>query len=199
MLTLSTMTATPLCSKTLSSSFAWSSASAYWKPEQPPPRTATLSADSSSLPREATRSLIFAAAPSVRATAAVGVSTCFRLYRHMGAASASVASVRPLQVLQDPLRVVDHLIAVDDHRDPALTGELLDLRPGRAAIGEPHDAVVEAEPAQAAGDRAARAEDVGPGRASVEDYRRPLAAGRIASRPGPPRRHAPLVRSPTHG
>ena len=41
MLALSTMTATPSTSKTWSSSLALSKASAYWKPEQPPPRTAT--------------------------------------------------------------------------------------------------------------------------------------------------------------
>ncbi len=41
MLTLSTITETPSTSKTLSSSLARSKASAYWKPEQPPPRTAT--------------------------------------------------------------------------------------------------------------------------------------------------------------
>ena len=41
MLTLSTMTATPSTSKTWSSSLVLSKASAYWKPEQPPPRTAT--------------------------------------------------------------------------------------------------------------------------------------------------------------
>ena len=44
MLTLSTTTATPSTSKTLSSSLGLSKASAYWKPEQPPPRTATRSA-----------------------------------------------------------------------------------------------------------------------------------------------------------
>ena len=44
MLTLSTTTATPSTSKTWSSSFGLSKASAYWKPEQPPPRTATRSA-----------------------------------------------------------------------------------------------------------------------------------------------------------
>src|SRR5262249_41121936 len=78
MLTLSTMTATPSTSKTLSSSFGLSKASAYWKPEQPPPRTATRSA--CSLPSDwlASSSPIFSTALSERVIAAVGVSVTSR-------------------------------------------------------------------------------------------------------------------------
>ena len=74
MLTLSTMTATPSTSKTLSSSLAWSKASAYWKPEQPPPRTATRRACSVPSACQPSSSPIFSAALSVRVIAASGVS-----------------------------------------------------------------------------------------------------------------------------
>src|SRR3954449_10850662 len=74
MLTLSTMTATPSTSKTLSSSLALSKASAYWKPEQPPPRTATRSACSDPSDCDPSNSPIFSAALSVRVIAAWGVS-----------------------------------------------------------------------------------------------------------------------------
>ena len=74
MLTLSTTTATPSTSKTLSSSLALSKASAYWKPEQPPPRTATRSACSAPSAWPPSSSPIFSAALSVRVIAAWGVS-----------------------------------------------------------------------------------------------------------------------------
>ena len=74
MLTLSTTTATPSTSKTLSSSLALSKASAYWKPEQPPPRTATRSACSAPSGCEPSSSPIFSTALSVRVIAAWGVS-----------------------------------------------------------------------------------------------------------------------------
>ena len=81
MLTLSTATATPLCSKTLSSSLRESSASAYWKPEQPPPLTAMRRTCSvplaASFSFAATRSRIFSAAVSVIVTAESGVSIGF--------------------------------------------------------------------------------------------------------------------------
>src|SRR6187549_315978 len=74
MLTLSTTTATPSTSKTWSSSLALSKASAYWKPEQPPPRTATRSACPSASSEPPSRSPIFSAALAVRLIASWGVS-----------------------------------------------------------------------------------------------------------------------------
>src|SRR3954447_7873984 len=66
MLTLSTTTETPSTSKTWSSSLAWSKASAYWKPEQPPPRTATRSAWLSEPSWDPSSSAILPAALPVR-------------------------------------------------------------------------------------------------------------------------------------
>src|SRR5665811_31057 len=74
MLPLSTTTETPSTSKTLSSSLAWSKASAYWKPEQPPPRTATRSACSPPSACPPSNSPIFSAALSVRVIAACCIS-----------------------------------------------------------------------------------------------------------------------------
>src|SRR5436190_23329986 len=95
--------------------------------------------------------------------------------------------IRPVEVLEDSLRVVDHLVAVDYQRDPPLAGELLDLRPLRAPVWEPLDPVVEPEPPKPAGDRPARAQHVGWSRTAVEDDRGSVAPGRIAARAGPPR------------
>src|SRR5919107_1147969 len=75
MLTLSTTTATPSTSKTLSSSFALSKARAYWKPEQPPPRTATRSACSPPSGWEPSSSPIFSAAKSDSASRIADVSS----------------------------------------------------------------------------------------------------------------------------
>src|SRR5262245_51890389 len=192
MLTLSTTTATPWCSKTWSSSFAWSSASAYWNPEQPPPRTATRSACSSALPLEASRSLILPAALSVSWTASCGVSIAsnciwrfvgsnrpggeavfrprWRLYgamRHKAARSgnsralgARVLSVLPLQVLEDSLRVVDHLVAVHQDRHTLLAGQFLDLRPLGPPVGDALGAMLEPELTQPPRHRPAGAEHV---------------------------------------
>src|SRR3954465_6159891 len=74
MLVLSTMTATPSTSKTWSSSLARSKASAYWKPEQPPPRTATRRAWPSVSPWPPSSSPIFSTALALRVIASVGVS-----------------------------------------------------------------------------------------------------------------------------
>src|SRR4029077_17796370 len=74
MLTLSTTTATPSTSKTWSSSLARSKASAYWKPEQPPPRTATRSAWPSVSSCPPSSSPIFSVALPVRVIASFGVS-----------------------------------------------------------------------------------------------------------------------------
>ena len=74
MLTLSTMTATPSTSKTWSSSLTRSKASAYWKPEQPPPRTATRRAWSPVSPWLPSSSPIFSTALGLRVIASVGVS-----------------------------------------------------------------------------------------------------------------------------
>src|SRR6266536_1342737 len=61
--------------------------------------------------------------------------------------------IRPLEVLQDPPRVVHDLVAVHDHRHAALPGELLDLGAGGAAVGHPLDAMLEPEAAQPPRDR----------------------------------------------
>src|SRR5680860_378936 len=74
MLTLSTTTATPSTSKTWSSSLAWSKASAYWKPEQPPPRTATRSAWSGESSWPPSSSPIFPAALPVSVIASLEIS-----------------------------------------------------------------------------------------------------------------------------
>src|ERR671919_315411 len=65
MLVLSTTTATPWLSKRWSSSLGVSKASAYWNPEQPPPRTATRSACSAPFSCSPRSSLILVAALSV--------------------------------------------------------------------------------------------------------------------------------------
>ena len=77
MLTLSTTTETPSTSKTWSSSLAWSKASAYWKPEQPPPRTATRSACPPASSWEPSSSAILPAALSVRAIAVLSLVSHF--------------------------------------------------------------------------------------------------------------------------
>src|SRR3954453_4401292 len=74
MLTLSTTTETPSISKTLSSSLGLSKASAYWKPEQPPPRTATRRAWAGLSSWVPSSSPIFSTALSLRVIAALGVS-----------------------------------------------------------------------------------------------------------------------------
>src|SRR2546423_13055507 len=122
MLVLSTITATPWSSKTWSSSFLLSSASAYWKPEQPPPRTATLRACSWS-GCEARSSLILPAAVSVRPIACSGVWVSVIASQRI-AVGLVAGSVLPVQVLPDSLRVVDHLVAVDQHGHAALPGQL---------------------------------------------------------------------------
>ena len=87
MLTLSTTTETPGWSKTWSSSLGWSSARAYWNPEQPPPRTDTRSACSGEFSFAASRSLILPAALSVRLTARLRSLHRFKLYRRSRSAT----------------------------------------------------------------------------------------------------------------
>ena len=70
---LSTTTETPWASKTWSSAFGVSNASAYWKPEQPPPRTATRRACSAPFSCAPRSSLTLAAALSESLTVS-GVS-----------------------------------------------------------------------------------------------------------------------------
>src|SRR2546421_1352853 len=70
MLSSSTMILMPSCSKILSPSRFSSSASWYWKPEQPPPRTATRSPAFACSSSES-RVPIFWAATSVRVTTAL--------------------------------------------------------------------------------------------------------------------------------
>src|SRR3954453_23564919 len=74
MLTLSTTPETPTTSKTWSSSLALSKASAYWKPEQPPPRTATRRAWPSDSPCPPSSSPIFSTALGLRVIASVVAS-----------------------------------------------------------------------------------------------------------------------------
>src|SRR4051812_38693329 len=77
--------------------------------------------------------------------------------------------VRQVEVLVDSTRIVHDPVAVDEHRDAALLRQLDDLgaiaAPERDALGP----VGEALPAQAPGDRAAGAEEVGRDAAAIED------------------------------
>src|SRR5439155_22189170 len=77
--------------------------------------------------------------------------------------------LEPVQVLADPSRVVDHLVAVHQHGHPALPRQLVDLVAVAAAEGDPDLLVVEPAAVEAPGDLAARAEPVGGGLAAVED------------------------------
>ena len=74
------------------------------------------------------------------------------------AGSASRAGRAVVEVLEDPVRVVDDLLAVHQHGHPALAGELLDLGP--VALEERHAHLVELDPggAQPARDLAAAAD-----------------------------------------
>src|SRR5688572_27406864 len=89
--------------------------------------------------------------------------------------SLSAIPVAPLQVLGDSTRVVDHLVAVHQHGDAALFGQLLDLGPLGAPVG--HATGLELEPValERASGMAAGAEKVGPRRAAQEHP--PLAVG----------------------
>ncbi len=62
-----------------------------------------------------------------------------------------------VEVLDDPSRVVDDLLAVYEHGHPALAGEVLDLGPQALREGNAHLVEVESLPAQPAGDRSAAA------------------------------------------
>src|SRR5204862_6374871 len=85
------------------------------------------------------------------------------------AVSFGVPAVPPVQVLEDPLRVVDDLVAIDEHRHAPLASQLLDLGPSGAPVGDPLRPVAELEPPKPPRHRAARAEHVGAVRAAVED------------------------------
>src|SRR4029079_2677490 len=126
MLDISTTSVTPWFSKRWSSSLGVSKASAYWNPEQPPPRTATRRACSAPFSCSPSSSLILVAALSVSAMGS-GVSFIDTDCRapSLGARRLFVFGVvRPIQVLQDPAGVVDHLVAVDQDRHVGNAGEL---------------------------------------------------------------------------
>jgi len=102
-----------------------------------------------------------------------------------------VLAVAPVEVLADPLRVVDDLVAVDQQRHPALPGQLDDLGAAAAPVGDALGPVLDSEAAQLPGHRAARAEVIGRGRAAVEDDRGAFAGAhrgrnRPATRPARP-------------
>src|SRR5256885_11816314 len=80
-----------------------------------------------------------------------------------------VLSVLPVKVLDDPLRVVDDLVTIDEHRHARLIRQLLDLRPARTAVGNPLRSVLELELAEPPSHRPAGAEHVGGIRTSVKD------------------------------
>ena len=86
----------------------------------------------------ATRSRIFSAAVSVSVDCCLGRLHRLHIVKHSRRRLlASSLGVLPVQVLEDSLRVVDHLVAVDQHRHAALAGQLLDLGPAPRACREP--------------------------------------------------------------
>src|SRR4051794_2967900 len=130
MLTLSTTTETPSASKTWSSSLARSKASAYWKPEQPPPRTATRSAWSSAPSWPPSSSPIFSTALSVSAIASWGVSvTSQSVARGLPESRAlspetqtavvcdSTAYLPPELMAERGIETVSLYVAVDDRQE----------------------------------------------------------------------------------
>src|SRR6266480_2648916 len=131
MLVLSTTTATPWFSKRWSSSLAASNASAYWKPEQPPPRTATRRACSEPLSCSPSSSLILPAALSV-SLIGCGDSLIGTHCRDPRCGVRTFACVFPVEILEDAAGVADHLLAVDQHRHIGKLGELDDFRAARA-------------------------------------------------------------------
>src|SRR3954447_24202785 len=122
MLVLSTMTATPWFSKRWSSSLGASKARAYWKPEQPPPRTATRRACLAPFSCSPSSSLILPAALSVSVigcgASLIGIHCRgpFPGPCDLGIAGRFLRLVAPFQVLQDAARVRDDLLVVDEHR-----------------------------------------------------------------------------------
>src|SRR5262245_34552468 len=179
MLVLSTTTATPWFSKRWSSSLGASKARAYWKPEQPPPRTATRRACSVSFSCSPSSSLILVAALSV---SVIGGTSVIAVHCR--------GAVGPIQVLADPVGVVHHPVAVDQHGHEPHAGELDDLGSIRPPVGDALGSIFETQLLQPTGDGAARAEHVGRRRAAVED-----AAGFGHQTKGTCRRAVPVVRS----
>src|SRR5215213_6779300 len=118
MLTLSTMTATPSTSKTWSSSLALSKASAYWKPEQPPPRTATRRAWPSAPSCPPSSSPIFSAALGLRVIASLGVSfTSQSVARGLRESGALSPSAQTAVVCDTTAYLPDSIVAdLDVHR-----------------------------------------------------------------------------------
>jgi hypothetical protein len=72
-------------------------------------------------------------------------------------------------VLDDPLGVADHLAVEDQHRNPTLAAECLDLGAPRAALTDRLRLKCDAVPAQRASDASARAQPIRGSAAPVED------------------------------
>src|SRR5712691_1244736 len=117
------MTRMPEASKMWSSSFFSSSASAYWNPEQPPPRTPTLRPTTSAWPFscESMKVRTFCAAMSVSVTIGCNCIDERRRYREAALPGAEV-SVEDLTGGGDHFRAevvserFDGLSRIDQHR-----------------------------------------------------------------------------------
>src|SRR5205823_14370760 len=133
---------------------------------RPPPATAAGSAPS--LPASSAPS---AGTPQPGTATHGGRSECCGALR-ASAGRRAVAARNPVHVLADPARVVNHLVAVHEHRHPALSRELLDLGPVPLPHGHAHLVVLDARGTQLARHRAAAAQVVGRGLAAVEDGHR---------------------------
>jgi hypothetical protein len=72
-------------------------------------------------------------------------------------------------VLDDPLGVADHLAVEDQHRNPALAAERLDLRAPRTALTDRLRLKFDPVPAQRASDAPAGTQPIGGGVAAVQD------------------------------
>src|SRR5207302_4778183 len=80
-----------------------------------------------------------------------------------------LALLQVVEVLDYPARVVDHLVLVDQHGDPPLCGEVVDLVAIAATDRNPDLLVVDPRAAKPAGHLAARAKPVRWRLAAVED------------------------------
>ena len=92
--------------------------------------------------------------------------------------------VAPIEVLEDPLRVVDHLVAVDQHRHAPLPGQLHDLGALRAPVAGPARCGTRARASPAAARPRRRGRGVGAGcgsgRGRSGDALAPSAEGKQA-------------------
>src|SRR5256885_9028965 len=94
--------------------------------------------------------------------------------------------VLPLEVLDDPPRVVDDLVAVDEHRHAPLAGQLFDLRPAGTAGGEALRSGLQAQSVKAPGDRPPPAEHGCGGWAAVQGRLGPTHPPALAPAPNTP-------------